>query len=382
VSGKNFILLVLDGVGVGATPDASLYGDDGSFTLRNSTDNGLLNLPYLKRLGIYSFLDDPFPHQASCGKLTPKSKGKSTIEGHWEMMGVVQSSPYPTYPKGFPDDIVKKLSTLIGRGFLWNKPASGTEIIEQLGQEHIETGKPILYTSTDSVMQIAAHEDVITVAELYEICRLARGLMRGRNMVGRIISRPFIGNIGDFRRTGRRRDFCIKMPEPNTLSKLQESKIPITGVGRIADIFPEYLDNSDNSQGNLDCLDRVRMYHVKNHGLIFANLEDFDMLHGHRRDKEGFARSLVELDEELPKLVSSLNNDDLLMIVSDHGCDPTFTKHTDHTREYCMLMVYMKGYEGISLGKRNTLADVGATILDFFDIKPIKGESVLGLVKS
>ncbi len=379
---KSAVLIVLDGVGVGCTQDAVHFGDEKSSTLFNATQGGKLALPNLQKFGLYSFLGDNSPHLATCCKLSPKSNGKSTVEGHWEMMGIVKEEPFPIYPKGFPKWITSDLTRLIGRGLLWGKPASGTEIIDKLGAEHIKTGKPILYTSADSVMQIAAHEDIIPVPELYEICRRARRMMSGENAVARVIARPFAGHEGHFVRTHRRKDFTLQMPIPNDLSRLKEAGIHISAVGRITDLFEEYLDTYDNPTDNAECLERTKMFRQNHNGFVFTNLEDFDMKYGHRRDREGFANALVQLDKVWPKFLAGLSNETLLVVTSDHGCDPCFLKHTDHTRENVIFMGYMRGYEGVNCPDSAGLEDVGATILDYFGVSPVSGKSKLPLIKS
>lgn len=382
MANKSAIIMVLDGLGAGDAPDCAEYGDENSNTLAHSTDNFKLNLPNFKKFGLYNLSGN---HKclgtASYGLLTPKSNGKSTMEGHWEMMGVTTTNPYPTYPNGFPEDIVLQLQEKTGRRYLWNRPASGTEIISQLGDEHVRTAMPILYTSADSVMQISAHEDVISVPELYEICKIARIIMTGKDSVSRVIARPFLGKDGSYHRTARRRDFCLEIPKPNALSKLKDSGIVISGVGRITDLFNQYLDFCDYSAGITDCIEKTRLFKKKNKGLVFTNCEEFDMLYGHRRDREGFAHALETLDKVWPNLIKSLGNEDLLIVTSDHGNDPTCSKHTDHTREYSILLAYMKGRKGIDLGIRGSLSDVGATILDFFGLPADFGESFLNKVR-
>ncbi len=382
MNGKSAVLLVIDGLGVGCLPDAAQYEDTGTSTLSHATENGKLSLPYLTKFGLYKFCGRNGPSQASTGRMVPKSSGKSTVEGHWEMMGQPKIDPFNVFPDGFSSEIMDTISKLIGRGLLGGQPASGTKIIEQLGERHQKTGMPIIYTSADSVLQVAAHENTIPANELYEICKTIRNNFNQPDSFARVIARPFAGEPGNYYRTSRRRDFTLKIPEPNVLSELKKRNINISGVGRIADLFPEYLDTFDNPPGNIECLERTKMYRQMYHGFVFANLEDLDMLYGHRRDKQGYAKSLAELDEAWPKFLMSLANDDLLIVASDHGCDPTHEKHTDHTREYTMLMCYMKGYEGVDLGTRQSLCDVGATILDFFGINPSCGESVLKDVTS
>jgi phosphopentomutase len=378
MSNRSAVIIILDGLGAGDAPDCFDYGDENYNTLAHSTDNFKLSLPNFKKFGLCNLINIPkCQSAASFGLLTPRSKGKSTIEGHWEMMGVTTVKPFPTYPNGFPLDVIEKLQEKTGRKYLWNKPASGTEIINQLGDEHMKTAMPILYTSADSVMQISAHEDIISVPELFEICKVARAIMTGKDSVSRVIARPFLGKNGSYYRTSRRRDFCLEIPKPNVLSKLKEAGIAISGVGRITDLFNEYLDFYDYCTGITDCIEKTRMYRQRNKGLVFANCEELDMLYGHRRDKEGFAQGLMILDKIWPKLTNSLGNNDLLIVASDHGNDPTCKIHTDHTREYSIFLAYMKGHKGVDLGVRSSLSDVGATILGFFGLPEEFGESIL-----
>ena len=378
---KSVVILVLDGLGVGEATDASKYGDDGANTLLNVTDDGSLPIPNLKRFGLYNILDFHVDSLASWGKMTPHSIGKSTVEGHWEMMGQTKEIPFQTFPDGLPKELLDAFCERIGRGYLHGGLGSGTDLIDQFGAEHMSTGKPIVYTSADSVFQIAAHEDVIPVQELYQICLVARELLDEGYDVARVIARPFTGEPGNFVRTSRRKDFTLPTPEENTLSILKNKGVPISAIGRITDLFGHYADFCHQSINNLEALDVARMCRQENRGLVFANLEDFDMSFGHRRDPEGFAESLCMLDVEWTRFTLSIGNGDLLLVVSDHGNDPTFKGHTDHTREYTMLLAYMKGYKGVNLGMRN-MVDVGATVLDFFGLKPTVGESFLPLVKS
>lgn len=378
MANKSLILLILDGLGAGDAPDCASFGDKGNNTLEHATNNCTLAIPNLKKLGLYNTIcPNKSPCNASYGKIKPVSHGKSTMEGHWEMMGVSTSIPYPVFPNGFTDETMGKLQEQTGRKYLWNRQASGTQIINQLGDEHVKTGMPIIYTSGDSVMQISAHEDVISVPELYEICKIARNIMIGANSITRVIARPFLGKDSTYYRTSRRRDFCLKIPTPNTLSRLKEAGIPITGVGRIADLFNECLDCYDYTTSIGDCIEKTRLFKKQNKGFVFANCEEFDMLYGHRRDKEGFAQELTILDKLWPTLVKSMGINDLLIVTSDHGNDPTCATHTDHTREYSILLAYMKGKKSVDLGIRSSLCDIGSTVLDFFGLKPEFGNSFL-----
>lgn len=382
MSKKSLVLVVLDGLGAGQAPDSDKFGDLGANTLKNVTDDGTLAIPALKRFGLYNILDQNNESQASWGTMTPKSLGKSTVEGHWEMMGQITDKPFDTFPEGFSSDILSQFSDKIGRGVINAKVGSGTRLIAEHGDEHLATGKPIIYTSADSVFQIAAHEDIVTVGELYQMCEIAKELLATNNLdVARVIARPFIGESGNFIRTSRRKDFVKPIPEPNTLRKLRDAGISVSTVGRTSDLFGNYADNSTTVINNIDALDYSKMFRQEYHDFIFANLEDFDMSFGHRRDKEGFAESLCMLDSEWTRFTMSMGNGDLLLVVSDHGNDPTFAAHTDHTREKTILLAYMKGYKGVDLGNRKMI-DIGATICDFYGLLPDCGTSFLELVKS
>jgi phosphopentomutase len=377
---KSVVLIVLDGLGVGQAPDAEKFGDIGANTLKNVTNDGSLAIPSLKKFGLYNLLDFSIDSLSSWGKMTPQSFGKSTVEGHWEMMGKIKNEPFAVFPEGFPAELLDAFSERIGRGYIFGRAGSGTELLDQFGQLHMETGKPIVYTSADSVFQIAAHEDIIPVGELYQICQVARELVTPYD-IARVIARPFIGSPGNFVRTSRRKDYVVPVPEENTLSILKSNDIPISAVGRVEDLFGEYAQFCYQTINNLEALDYVKMCRQEHHGLVFANLEDFDTFFGHRRDPEGFAESLCILDTEWTRMTMSMGNNDLLLVVSDHGNDPMFAGHTDHTREYTLLLACMKGYKGVNMGIRN-MVDVGATILDYFDIKPTVGQSFLSLVRS
>lgn len=379
---RSLVLLIFDGLGAGETLDSFSFGDQGANTLKNVTENGLLAIPSLKRFGLYNILGQNTDSLASWGKLTPQSVGKSTVEGHWELMGKVTTEKFDTFPQGFPDEFLDELAYRIGRGVINAKIGSGTALIAVHGQEHMATGKPIVYTSADSVLQIAAHEDIITVGELYQMCEIAQTLLELNNLnVARVIARPFIGYPECFVRTSRRKDFSKKIPEPNTLSILKNAGVSISTVGRTTDLFGNYADYSTPTINNIGGLDYTKMFRQEHHGFVIANLEDFDMNFGHRRDKEGFAESLCMLDSEWTRFTMSMGNNDLLLVTSDHGNDPTFAGHTDHTREHSILLGYMKGYRSNNLGTRK-MVDVGATICDFFGLENTNGQSFLGLIKS
>jgi phosphopentomutase len=375
---------VLDSVGIGALPDASDYGDVGRSTLAHIAESRPLKIPNLVRLGVANIA--PLQHlppaaspSGAYGKGATHSPGKDTTTGHWEMAGVWLDQAFPVYPQGFPRQIIEEFERQSGRGTIGNKPASGTEIIKELGEEHVGTGKPIVYTSGDSVFQIAAHEEVIPIAELYRICEIARKLLDGPHRVGRVIARPFTGTAGHFVRTPRRHDYAVDPPKPMLLDVLEERSVPVFGIGKIHDIYnargvQDYVTTKSNADGMQKLTEAVRQ---RNRGLIFCNLVDFDMLYGHRKDVEGFARSLEEFDELLTDFLSLLGPSDLLMITADHGCDPDPRwPTTDHSREYVPILAYSpRSKIGASLGIRDTLADMGQTIAENFGASIPHGRS-------
>jgi phosphopentomutase len=366
---RRCVVVVLDSVGVGALPDAADYGDEGADTLAHIAERiGGLSLPNLEALGLgclHRIEGVACAKPRGCyGKMAEASAGKDSIVGHWELAGLITERPFPTYPHGFPEDLIREFGARIGRGVLGNKVASGTEIIKELGAEHLRTGYPIVYTSADSVFQIAAHEDVIPVEELYRICQVARDLLRGEHGVARVIARPFEGEPGSFVRTERRKDFGLEPPGDTMLDSAYRAGLPTVGVGKIGDLFAHRsLTRDVKSSGNLDSLRRLlECVQDTPQGLIFGNLVDFDMLYGHRNDAEGFARALAEFDEFLPALLAEIGPDDALFITADHGCDPT-TASTDHSREYVpVLCTGGRLREGVDLGVRRTFADLGATV--------------------
>jgi phosphopentomutase len=372
---KRAIIIVLDGVGIGELPDAAEYGDEGSNTLGNIAKNiDNFRLPNLEKLGlgnidnIIGFLKNPLP-EGCFGKMAEKSPGKDTTTGHWEIAGIVMDRPFPVYPAGFPDFLIEEFEIAIKRKTLGNIPASGTEIIKRLGKEHLNTGYPIVYTSGDSVFQIAAHEDIIPVEELYNICKVARKMLKGEHAVGRVIARPFIGSEGNFTRTVRRRDFSLKPPKKTLLDYIVEKGYKVKTVGKIDDIFTNQgVTESIHTQGNVDGINKtINFINEEFPGLIFTNLIDYDMLYGHRNDINGFAQALIEFDERLPKILNNLKDSDILFITADHGCDPT-TLSTDHSREYVPLLVYGKKIAtGRNLGIRKKFADLGATIAEYLN---------------
>ena len=378
---KRVILLILDSVGIGQAPDAHLYGDAGSDTLRNTAKAvGGLSLPCLARLGLGNLAEafgEPIlgvrpasAPLAAYGRMAPKSPGKDTTTGHWEITGIVLDKPFPVYPHGFPPEVIKPFEEAISAKTLGNKPASGTEIINELGEEHLRTGYPIVYTSADSVFQIAAHEDIIPVPRLYEICDIARAILTGEHGVGRVIARPFTGVKGEFTRTERRKDFSIEPSRKTLLDYVKEAGMDVIGVGKIEDIFAfRGLTRSEHTGNNKDTMESVAGF-VKEggRGLVIANLIDFDMLYGHRNDPKGYARALEEIDEMIRDLGGILKEGDVLAITADHGCDPT-TRSTDHSREYVPLLMYGKlMQQGVYLGTRSSFADLGSTIADLLEV--------------
>lgn len=376
-------LIVLDSVGIGELPDAERYGDRGSNTLANTARAvGGLNLPNLGRLGLGNILAiegvPPVKQPlAAYGRMAEASAGKDTTTGHWEIAGLLLERPFPVYPHGFPPEIIEPFEKRIGRPVLGNRAASGTAIIEELGEEHIRTGYPIVYTSADSVFQIAAHEEVIPVDELYRMCRVARELLTGPHAVGRVIARPFVGTPGAFKRTDRRRDFSLPPPAPTVLDLLTQNGYPVLAVGKIEDIFAgRGITEAIHTKDNMDGVDRtIACMRRLERGLIFTNLVDFDMLYGHRNNPRGYAAALEAFDRRLPEILSAVRADEVLIITADHGCDPT-TSSTDHSREYVPLLVYGPLVEpGVNLGTRSTFSDVAASVAEFFGLSYPRGTS-------
>jgi phosphopentomutase len=376
--------IVLDSVGIGEMPDAAAYGDSGSDTLGNIACQRVLHLPNLEKLGLGNI--KPLAHvtpadhpSAAFGRCALASPGKDTTTGHWEMAGIHLAKPFPLYPHGFPPEIMRKFEEKIGRGTLGNCAASGTEIIKQLGEEHMRTGQPIVYTSADSVFQVAAHEEVIPLWELYKICETAREMLHDPFEVGRVIARPFIGNPGAFTRTPNRKDFAVPPPRGMLLDQLEAKHVAVFSVGKIFDVFlgrgiQEHEKTKNNSDGMAKTLGALDEF---DQGLLFVNLVDFDQLYGHRNDVEGYAAALEEFDRWLPSLYGKLSLDDLLILTADHGCDPT-TPSTDHSREYVPLLAYQpRKPEGLNLGLRSTLSDIGQTVADNFGTTVSQGASFL-----
>src|ERR1700686_344851 len=388
---ERIVWVVLDSVEIGELPDAGDYGDVGRNPLGHVAESRPLKLPNLVRLGLaniapLAYLKPAGAPLGAFGKGATHSPGKDTTTGHWEMAGVWLDQAFPVYPHGFPRDLIAEFERQIGRGTIGNKPASGTEIIKELGEEHVRTGKPIVYTSGDSVFQIAAHEDVIPIAELYRMCEIARKLHDGPNRVGRVIARPFAGTPGHFARTPRRHDYAVDPPKPMLLDVLAEKRIPVFGIGKIHDIYngrgvSDYTMTKSNVDGMEKLTDSVRQRPT---GLIFCNLVDFDMLYGHRKDVEGFAQSLEEFDVWLAKFLPTLKKSDLLMITADHGCDPDPRwPTTDHSREYVPILAYTPAKQkGASLGTRATLSDMGQTVAKNFSATIPHGQSFLSDLKT
>lgn len=388
---KRAIIIVLDSVGIGSCADSCRYGDEGCNTLKHvAAQRQGLHVPAMQSLGLGNLEDlvgvEPTSAaQGAYGKMLEKSRGKDTTTGHWEMMGIILDQPFPTYPNGFPEELIHQLEANIGRRTLGNVVASGTEIIDRLGQEHVDTGFPIIYTSADSVLQIAAHEEIVPLEELYEICRKARALMNGEHAVGRVIARPFIGEKGDFVRTPHRHDFSLDPPR-NILDDIVAAGQKVIGVGKIKDIFAgRSVSENQFTENNHDGMKKIlEMVKREFQGLLFANLIDFDQLYGHRNDVIGYAQAIEEFDQWLPTMLQAMQPEDILFICADHGCDPT-TAGTDHTREMVPLLIYgQKVKAGTHLGIRTSFADLGQTIAEYLGIKSqdTAGQSFYGLIRS
>jgi len=379
------IVIVLDGVGIGETFDSHLYGDKGSDTLRNLNKLRPLKLPNLSSLGLSALISELGKREkfeGSFGIMHPKSAGKDSTSGHWELFGVILDKPFPVYPNGFPEEIVKEFERRIGRKVLWNKPASGTEIINLLGKEHLRTGYPILYTSADSVFQLACHEDIISRDELYEMCKIAREILQGEHAVCRVIARPFKGEKGNFKRTEGRRDFSLPPPYPTLLERMLEKGERVIGIGKVKDImggkgFSEVYPTKNNREG----MEKIKeIIKDENFSLLLSNLIDFDMIWGHRNDVEGFAKGLEEFDSFIPKILEGMRDDDILFITADHGNDPT-TPSTDHSREAVPILIYGKNLrKNVFIGERESFSDLGKTIGENFGINMNNGSSFLHLL--
>ena len=371
---KRVIWIVLDSVGAGYLPDAADFGDEGANTLGHIAEKMNLNIPHMLSMGLGQLPGLNLPQvygNGAYGRALEKSAGKDTTTGHWEMAGVTVEQPFPLYPDGFPKDVIDAFEAAIGTKTIGNKPASGTVILDELGEEHLRTGYPIVYTSGDSVFQIACHEDLYPLPKLYEMCEIARKQLQGQHGVGRVIARPFVGTgKGHFQRTGGRRDFSLKPIAPTVLDVLKEAGYETLGVGKIEDIFAHQgLTGSNHAAGNPACIEAALEYMDKDFdGVLFVNLVDTDSIYGHRRDVEGYGKALEYFDEKLPEIQKKMGDNDLLIITADHGCDPTY-KGTDHTREYAPLLIWKKDLQGQHpIGTRETFADTAATICEYFGL--------------
>ncbi|MBQ3136246.1 MAG: phosphopentomutase [Clostridia bacterium] len=384
---KRIFLIVLDSVGIGEMPDSKFYGDEGSNTLKSCYMQNGFKIPELRKSGIFNidgidYADGVPSPDGAYGRFAEASKGKDTTTGHWEIAGIISKKPFPTYPKGFPEDILQKFSDATGRGVLCNKPYSGTKVIEDYGKEHLETGKLIVYTSADSVFQIAAHEKKVPLDELYECCRKAREILTGEHAVGRVIARPFSGEFPDFKRTPNRHDYSLLPPEDTIADVLSCEGFDVIPVGKIYDIFAgKGFKDSHPTKSNAEGMKVTAEYLKKDFtGLCFTNLVDFDMLFGHRNDAVGYADALMEFDSWLTEFKSNMKPGDILFITADHGCDP-LTESTDHSREYVPLLVHGEGIKNVNLGTGSTFADIGKTIADFFGIEcQLSGNSFKNII--
>ena len=377
------VIIVLDSVGIGEMPDAADYGDAGADTLGHTLSSRRVEIPNLRAMGLANIRPlpvEPVERPAGIfGRAATSSRGKDTTTGHWEMSGIITARPFPTYPQGFPPRVIEPFERAIGREILGNKPASGTEIIKELGEEHVRTGRPIVYTSADSVFQIATHEQVVPLEQLYEWCQIARELLTGEDEVGRVIARPFVGEPGNFRRTEARQDYAIDPPEETLLDHVKSAGLAVTAVGKIGSIFCHRGTTEELKAGNNNAsLDQtLHALRATPRGLIFTNLVDFDMLYGHRNDVEGYARALEAFDARLPEIQQAMNDDDLMIITADHGCDPGDVS-TDHTREYVPVLAWgRRARAGVDLGIRSSLADIGQTVAENFGIQLQAGRSFL-----
>ena len=382
---KRVFLIVLDSFGIGEMPDAEAYGDINVNTLRSVSKSPYFHMEHMRDMGLFQIdggsVGEKTEHPtAAYARMTERSRGKDTTIGHWEIAGIYSPKPLPTYPNGFPEEVLEEFRLRTGRDILCNKPYSGTQVIADYGDEHVRTGKLIVYTSADSVFQIAAHEDVVPVEQLYDYCRIARQILQGEHGVGRVIARPFAGESGHYTRTPRRHDFSLLPPAVTMLDQLKAAGKDVIAVGKIQDIFvgkgiTEHVYTSGNAEG----IQRTLEYLDKDfEGLCFINLVDYDMLYGHRRDVDGYAKALAYFDEKLPEIQAHMRPEDILMITADHGCDPAYTKTTDHTREYTPFLMYGAPVVPGNRGTRSAFSDIGATVLDYFGIQPeFEGNSVL-----
>lgn len=382
---KRIFLIVLDSFGIGEMPDSEEYGDKGSNTLKAVTASKEFHTPNMGKLGLFHIDGVELGRKSeqligSFARMTEASKGKDTTIGHWEIAGIISPKPLPTFPNGFPEKLLSELSKRTGRGILCNKPYSGTEVIKDYGEQHVKTGDLIVYTSADSVLQIAAHESIVPINDLYRYCEIAREICIGEWGVGRVIARPFEGDAPDFRRTTRRHDYSVLPPKKTMLDALSSSAHQVIAVGKIHDIYAgQGITQMIRTANNAEGIEKTIEYMNKDfEGLCFTNLVDFDMVYGHRNDVEGYAKALTYFDEQLPRIMDGLREDDVLIITADHGCDPS-TPSTDHSREYTPCLVYGKQIKaGYNLGTKNTFADIAATVLDYFQVKAdLAGQSFL-----
>ncbi len=374
---KRIFLIVLDSVGIGAMEDAKEYGDEGTNTLSSAASSPYFSMPNMRDMGLFNIdgvtcgerTENP---AARIARMKEASKGKDTTIGHWEIAGVLSKEPLPTYPDGFPGEVIDEFVALTGKEILCNKPYSGTEVIKDYGDEHVKTGKLIIYTSADSVFQIAAHEDVVPLAILYEYCAIARKLLAGKHGVGRVIARPFAGVSGNYVRTSGRHDYSLEPPAVTMLDQLKAEGRDVIAVGKINDIFAgKGITEFTYTKSNEDGIDKTLEMMEKDFcGLCFINLVDYDMLYGHRNDIDGYAKALTYFDTRLPEILRKMRPEDALMITADHGCDPGYTVSTDHSREHTPFLMYGKNIEPKNMGTRDTFADIGATVLDYFEIEP------------
>ena len=382
---KRVFLIVLDSFGIGEGPDAELFNDEGSNTLKSISKSSKFNIESLKKLGLFNidgidYIDKEDNPIGAYGRLSEISMGKDTTIGHWEISGIISEKPLPTYPNGFPDEIIKEFSEKTGRKILCNKPYSGTKVINDYGVEHINTGALIVYTSADSVFQIAAHEEIVPVEKLYKYCKIARKILTGKHGVGRVIARPFVGQEGSFTRTSNRHDFSIDPPQNTMLDYIKYSGMDTIAIGKIYDIFAgSGITEYTYTKGNADGMNKTSDYLDKDfNGICFVNLVDFDMNYGHRRDVDGYASALTEFDIWLSEFMLKLKDEDLLIITADHGCDPAFTKTTDHTREFVPVIVYGKNIKPVNINTRHGFCDIGKTVCDFLEVdNNIAGNSFL-----
>ncbi len=388
---KRVFLIVLDSVGIGELPDADAFGDRGSNTLKACYDSGKLCVPNMERLGLFAIQGNEYGRridvpeiEGSFGRLKESSLGKDTTIGHWEIAGLISPKPMPTYPNGFPEEIIEEFSRRTGRGVLCNQPYSGTEVIKKYGEEHKRTGDLIVYTSADSVFQVAAHEEIVPLQELYHYCEIARELLQGEHGVGRVIARPFIGENGNFTRTANRHDFSLIPPRDTLCDLMKKHGLDVIGIGKIYDIFAgKSITESTRTKNNTDGMEKtIELLSKDFTGLAFVNLVDFDMVYGHRNDVPGYTKALNTFDEQLGTFLKGMMEDDVLLITADHGCDPS-TPSTDHSREYVPLLAWGQEIQpNVNLGTRSTFADISATILEMFHIKnTIDGDSFFKEIK-